>query len=138
MLIFTSENGKYRGINWAGLFVLFHNEVRHVATFVAFSSYGKKLKEAKKLEFLQCFLGGSFFGALYGAVYVTYAVAFWWGPKEFLKGNMKIMEVFTVMFSVVFGSLSLAQAGPVFGIVTAGSASYHFLKSIMNRVILLK
>ena len=87
---------------------------------------------------MQIFLAGSFFGGIYGALFLTYAIAFWYGPKEVINGNMTTMEVFTVLFTVVVGSMSLAQAGPVVGLVTSGAASYKFLKSIINRVKFVK
>ncbi|KAF9168381.1 Multidrug resistance protein 1 [Actinomortierella ambigua] len=70
---------------------------------------------------------GAFMFILFG----TYALAFWYGSQEVMKGNMTGGDVMMVFMGMIMGAFSLGQLGPnVSAFASAQGAAYSIFQTI--------
>ena len=86
------------------------------------------------MELAKATMSGGFLGWAFGVMFMGYGLAFWYGPKEIIRGNMTVSDVMITFFSVLMGALSVGQAGPIFGLISSVAGSYTFIKAIIERV----
>ncbi|XP_068702225.1 ATP-dependent translocase ABCB1-like [Montipora foliosa] len=96
--------------------------------------YASHLGEAKDFGIkkgLTSGLGMAFFQLI---MFGSYALAFWYGAKLIIDGEMNGGDLLIVFFSVLIGAMQLGQAGPNFNdVATARGAAYKVFQ-IIDRV----
>ncbi|CAG8492585.1 15641_t:CDS:2 [Acaulospora morrowiae] len=93
--------------------------------------YHHKLDEPMKQGFNNAFLASIVFAFAQCAMFLTNALAFWYGSKLFMSGEYDLLKMFVVFMAVIFGSIS---AGRVFAfapdMVKAKSAAASIISLI--------
>ncbi|KAL9972823.1 hypothetical protein ACROYT_G019202 [Oculina patagonica] len=106
------------------------SSIRTVAAFggekkeiVRYTSHLGDAKDFGTKKGLMSGLGMGFFQVI---MFGSYALAFWYGAKLIIEGEMNGGDLLIVFFSVMFGAMQLGQAGPTFtDIATAQGAAYQ-------------
>ncbi|KAK3026926.1 hypothetical protein RJ639_040332 [Escallonia herrerae] len=90
--------------------------IRTVASFTgerqAVINYNKTLIKAYKSGVQEGLAAGLGFGALIGILFLSYALAIWFGAKMIVEKGYTGGEVINVILAVLTGSMSLGQASP--------------------------
>ncbi|PIN20098.1 Multidrug/pheromone exporter, ABC superfamily [Handroanthus impetiginosus] len=111
--------------------------IRTVASFTgekqAVSNYGKSLERAYKSAVHEGLATGLGLGSVMFMMFCSYALAVWYGGKMVLEKGHSGGEVFTVIVSVLTGSLSLGQASPCMTAFAAGRAAAFKMFETINR-----
>ncbi|KAK2970216.1 hypothetical protein RJ640_021652 [Escallonia rubra] len=101
--------------------------IRTVASFTgerqAVINYNKTLIKAYKSGVQEGLAAGLGFGALMGILFLSYALAIWFGAKMILEKGYTGGEVINVILAVLTGSMSLGQASPCMSAFAAGQAA---------------
>ncbi|KAK3022689.1 hypothetical protein RJ639_047605 [Escallonia herrerae] len=101
--------------------------IRTVASFTgerqAVINYNKTLIKAYKSGVQQGLAAGLGFGALIGILFLSYALAIWFGAKMILEKGYTGGEVINVILAVLTGSMSLGQASPCMSAFASGQAA---------------
>lgn len=74
--------------------------------------YNKNLEEAKNLGVKKAISSNIAMGFTFLMIYLSYALAFWYGSTLVLKGEYTIGTVLTVFFVVLIGAFSVGQTSP--------------------------
>lgn len=68
--------------------------------------YNQALADPIRATHRQAFVTGLGYAASNGLGFLANALAFWWGGRLFVRGEIGMREMFTVMIAVVFGSMA--------------------------------
>ncbi|KAF9977122.1 Multidrug resistance protein 1, partial [Actinomortierella ambigua] len=94
-------------------------------------TYIKHLEEAFQAGRKKAIAVGLGVGAFMFILFGTYALAFWFGSREVLKGNMTGGDVMMVFMGMIMGAFSLGQIGPnVSAFASAQGAAYNIFQTI--------
>ncbi|GJJ68166.1 ATP-binding cassette, subfamily B (MDR/TAP), member 1 [Entomortierella parvispora] len=109
-----------------------------IRTVVAFDGQKRELKkfeevlkDAYKSGVKKAFATGLGMGSFMMIMFMSYALAFWYGSRQVRDGNMLPGDVLTVLFGTVIGAFSIGNVGPniaVFG--KAQAAAFTIFKTI--------
>ncbi|KAJ8025239.1 Multidrug resistance protein 1A [Holothuria leucospilota] len=96
--------------------------------------YSSFLGDAKKESIKKAAAESGALGGIFFVVYIAYAMAFWYGTiliinsQEFTAGGILI-----TLFCVLFGSFSLAQAGPYFAEFSAARGAAAVIWEVIDQ-----
>ncbi|GFP93628.1 ABC transporter b family member 21 [Phtheirospermum japonicum] len=111
--------------------------IRTVASFTgekkAVSNYNSSLERAYKSSVHEGLATGLGLGAVMFVMFCSYALAVWYGGKMILEQGHNGGDIFTVIVSVLTGSLSLGQASPCLTAFAAGRAAAYKMFETINR-----
>ncbi|XP_051141939.1 ABC transporter B family member 4-like [Andrographis paniculata] len=111
--------------------------IRTVASFTgekrAVSKYAKSLEKAYKSAVQEGLATGLGLGSVMFMMFCSYALAVWYGGKLILEKGHSGGDTFTVIVSVLTGSLSLGQASPCLSAFAAGRAAAFKMFETINR-----
>ncbi|KAJ8291016.1 hypothetical protein GJAV_G00020440 [Gymnothorax javanicus] len=90
-----------------------------VRTVMAFSGqkkeidrYHKNLEDAKNVGVKKAITGNIAMGFTFLIIYLSYALAFWYGSTLILAGEYSIGSVLAVFFAIIIGAFALGQTTP--------------------------
>ncbi|KAL3652974.1 ATP-binding cassette, sub-B (MDR TAP), member 4 [Castilleja foliolosa] len=111
--------------------------IRTVASFTgekkAVANYNRSLEISYKSSVHEGLATGLGLGAVMFVMFCSYALAVWYGGKMILEQGHNGGDVFTVIVSVLTGSLSLGQASPCLTAFAAGRAAAYKMFETINR-----
>ncbi|XP_057550673.1 ABC transporter B family member 4-like [Amaranthus tricolor] len=111
--------------------------IRTVVSFTgekqAIANYKKEIASAYKSGVLEGVASGAGMGVFTLVIFASYGLAIWYGSRLILEKNYTGGTVLIVLFSVVFGSMSLGQASPSFSAFAAGQAAAYKMFETINR-----
>ncbi|KAL8544764.1 hypothetical protein ACS0TY_005114 [Phlomoides rotata] len=111
--------------------------IRTVASFTgekrAASEYNTSLEKAYKSSVNEGLATGLGLGTVMFVMFCSYGLAVWYGAKMILEKGHSGGDVFTVIVSVLTGSLSLGQASPCLGAFAAGKAAAYKMFETIDR-----
>jgi ATP-binding cassette subfamily B (MDR/TAP) protein 1 len=143
----TSDLRKFKAFEKAGgIAEEVLKNIKTVASFANFD-YERKRFETKLEESYKSGIRGGMItalsvGFLFFTIFASYSLAIWFGSKLITEGDLNPStnlpfsagDVLTVLFTVVFGAMSLGQAAPnLKALSEAMSAAYDFFE-LMKRV----
>lgn len=103
------------------------SNIRTVAAFQMETSVGalycRLLKEPTQTSARRAQVSGLGFGFSQGAMFLTYALSFWYGGKQVSTGDMKFEDVFKVFFAVLLMALGVSQSQMAFPDVSKAKAA---------------
>lgn len=114
------------------------SSIRTVAAFGGekkeIARYSSHLGEARDFGIKKGVMSGLGMAFFQVIMFGSYALAFWYGAKLIIDGEMNGGDLLIVFFSVMFGAMQLGQAGPNFNdVATARGAAYQVFQ-IIDRV----
>ncbi|KAI0501168.1 hypothetical protein KFK09_016111 [Dendrobium nobile] len=113
------------------------SSIRTVASFTGESlsvkKFEKTLKNAYKSSINEGIVAGFGSGILTFLSYCALALGFWYGAKLILHRGYNGGKVISIIFSVLFGSSSLAQVSPCMAAFAAGQAAAYKMFETINR-----
>ncbi|KAL0079202.1 P-loop containing nucleoside triphosphate hydrolase protein [Phycomyces blakesleeanus] len=93
--------------------------------------YNIKLKNAKEIGVRRGIIFGVGMGVFMFLLFATYGLAFWYGAKLVMSGEMIGPMVMVVFFAMIMGAMALLQLPPNFAaITTASGAAYKIFETI--------
>ncbi|KAF9928630.1 Multidrug resistance protein 1 [Linnemannia zychae] len=109
-----------------------------IRTVVAFDGQKREMKkytelvnQAYKTGIKKSVFTGVGMGLFMGILFLSYALAFWYGSRQVKDGEMKSGDVLTVLFGVIIGAVSVGSVGPsVTNFAKAQAAAYTIFKTI--------
>ncbi|XP_072037232.1 ATP-dependent translocase ABCB1-like [Amphiura filiformis] len=111
-----------------------------IRTVVAFGGeekeskrYYKNLHHAKRQGIKKDTLQGLYIGIFQFGVYGCYSLAFWYGTRLVLRGDISAGDIFVVFISVLFGFFSLGNAAPNFADVSTARGAAALVWKIIDR-----
>ncbi|CAM6099089.1 unnamed protein product [Calypogeia fissa] len=109
--------------------------IRTVASFTgekkAVQDYGRDLQKAERAGIWQSLVTGGGFGFVLGTMFSTYGLALWYGSTLVLHEGLTGGRVINVIFAVLMGAMSLAQASPSMSAIAIGrAAAYKIFETI--------
>ncbi|KAJ7379512.1 ABC transporter B member 11 [Desmophyllum pertusum] len=96
--------------------------------------YSSHLGDARDFGIKKGFMSGLGMGFLQVVMFGSYALAFWYGAKLIIDGEMNGGDLLIVFFSVMFGAMQLGQAGPTFEAITTAQGAAYQVFLIIDRV----
>ena len=85
--------------------------------------YRSMLAGPNKRSVQNALKSGAAFGASQCIMFLFYALAFWFGGKEFNKGRQSLEEMLKVFFSILLASMGISQAQVAFPDVAKGKSA---------------
>ncbi|KAF9976293.1 Multidrug resistance protein 1, partial [Modicella reniformis] len=109
-----------------------------IRTVVAFdgqkrelNKFNEILADAYKSGVKKAFATGLGMGSFMLIMFLSYALAFWYGARQVKEGHMQPGDVLTVLFGTVIGAFSLGNVGPnIANFAKAQAAAYTIFKTI--------
>ncbi|XP_068179994.1 ATP-dependent translocase ABCB1 isoform X2 [Antennarius striatus] len=96
--------------------------------------YHKNLEDAKNMGIKKAISANVAMGATFLMIYLSYALAFWYGSTLILAGEYTIGAVLTVFFVVIIGAFTVGQASPnIQNFSTARGAAYKVYSIIDHK-----
>ncbi|XP_077431421.1 ATP-dependent translocase ABCB1-like isoform X1 [Vanacampus margaritifer] len=74
--------------------------------------YRKNLEEAKNMGIKKAMSSNTAMGFTYMMIFLSYALAFWYGSTLVLSKEYTTGTVLTVLFALIFGAIALGQTSP--------------------------
>ncbi|KAG9306772.1 hypothetical protein G9A89_005672 [Geosiphon pyriformis] len=112
-----------------------------IRTVVAFAGerreivrYKEKLQIAYKVGVKKALISGIGMGAIMGILFSTYGLAFWYGAKLVVNGELTGDQVLNVFFAIIIGAFSLGNASPNFSSVGNALGAAAKLFAMIDRV----
>ncbi|KAF9153548.1 Multidrug resistance protein 1 [Actinomortierella ambigua] len=96
--------------------------------------YEEKLDDAYKSGKKKSWAQGIGMGAFMLIMFLSYALAFWFGSREVKAGRMEAGNVLTVLFSTIMGAFSLGNVGPNIGTFAKAQAAAYNIFATIDRV----
>jgi len=96
--------------------------------------YEVLLEDAKKVNVKAGFVIGLGFGLLMFVMFSSYGLAFWYGSKLVIEGEMDGGRVLTVFLALVMGAMALMQMAPNLGSFATGRAAAFKVFATIDRV----
>ncbi|XP_020696968.1 ABC transporter B family member 11 [Dendrobium catenatum] len=113
------------------------SSIRTVASFtgenLSVKNFEKTLKNAYKSSINEGIVAGFGSGILTFLSYCALSLGFWYGAKLILQRGYNGGKVISIIFSVLFGSSSLAQVSPCMAAFAAGQAAAYKMFETINR-----
>ncbi|KAM3614454.1 uncharacterized protein V6R79_014590 [Siganus canaliculatus] len=110
-----------------------------VRTVFAFSGqqkeikrYHKNLEDAKKMGIKKAVSANISMGFTFMMIYLSYALAFWYGSRLVLAGEYTIGVVLTVFFVVLIGAFTFGQTSPNIQTFASARGAAHKVYSIID------
>lgn len=110
-----------------------------VRTVFAFSGqdreikrYHKNLEDAKNMGIRKAMSANIAMGFTFLMIYLSYALAFWYGSTLILSGEYTIGSVLTVFFTVLIGAFAMGQTSPNFQSFASARGAAHKVYSIID------
>ncbi|RIA79822.1 ABC transporter type 1, transmembrane domain-containing protein [Glomus cerebriforme] len=121
--------------------IIAEESISTIRTAVAFSQqkniskiYESKLENAKKAGIKSGTLNGLFMGSMNFFIYLTYALAFWYGSTLIISGQATPGIVVNVFFSVLIGSYSLNHIMPDILAFNSAQGAGNKIFETINRI----
>ncbi|GJP32661.1 hypothetical protein CLOM_g17268 [Closterium sp. NIES-68] len=112
--------------------------IRTVAAFTAerksVQAYAAHLHAAFKEGVKQGLAAGFGFGLTICVMFCSYALALWYGSKLIADSDYSGGKVFSVLFGVIIGGMSLGQASPSFAAFASGQAAAFKIFQVIQRI----
>ncbi|KAF9435657.1 Multidrug resistance protein 1 [Entomortierella beljakovae] len=115
--------------------------ISSIRTVVAFDGQNREIKNYERLlddayrsGVKKAIGGGAGLGFIMLVMFLSYALAFWFGAREVRDGRMETGEVLTVLVATLIGSFSLGNVGPYFGALGNAQVAAHGIFKIIDRV----
>ncbi|XP_056142526.1 ATP-binding cassette, sub-family B (MDR/TAP), member 4 [Lampris incognitus] len=94
--------------------------------------YHKNLEDAKNVGIKKALSANIAMGFTFLIIYMSYALAFWYGSTLILSGEYTIGTVLTVIFSVIIGAFTLGQTSPNIQSFASARGAAHKVYSIID------
>nr|XP_020462921.1 multidrug resistance protein 1-like [Monopterus albus]XP_020462922.1 multidrug resistance protein 1-like [Monopterus albus] len=94
--------------------------------------YQKNLEDAKNMGIKKAISANIAMGFTFLMIYLSYAVAFWYGSTLILSGEYTIGSVLTVFFVVLIGAFTLGQTSPNIQTFASARGAAHKVYSIID------
>ncbi|XP_077454196.1 ATP-dependent translocase ABCB1-like [Stigmatopora argus] len=94
--------------------------------------YSKNLEEAKNMGIKKAISSNTAMGFIYMMIFLSYALAFWYGSKLILNKEYTTGTVLTVLFAMIFGALGLGQTTPNIQSFSVARGAAHRVYSIID------
>uniref|UniRef100_A0A669E678 ATP-binding cassette sub-family B member 5 n=1 Tax=Oreochromis niloticus TaxID=8128 RepID=A0A669E678_ORENI len=115
--------------------------ISSIRTVFAFSGqekeierYHKNLEDAKRMGIKKAISANISMGVTFLFIYLSYALAFWYGSTLILNGEYTIGTVLTVFFSVLIGAFSLGQTSPNIQTFASARGAAYKVYNIIDHV----
>uniref|UniRef100_A0A3B4BAP2 Uncharacterized protein n=1 Tax=Periophthalmus magnuspinnatus TaxID=409849 RepID=A0A3B4BAP2_9GOBI len=112
-----------------------------IRTVFAFNGQEKEIKrykvnlvDAKNMGIKKAISANIAMGFTFLIIYLSYALAFWYGSTLILSGEYTIGSVLTVFFVVLIGAFSIGQTSPNITAFASARGAAHKVYSIIDRV----
>ncbi|KAK9765721.1 hypothetical protein K7432_005722 [Basidiobolus ranarum] len=96
--------------------------------------YSVSIAAAKKEAMKKTVITGAGVAFSLSIVFAGYALAFWYGGKLIIQGELKLGGVITVLFAILSGAFSLGNVGPNLQAFSMALGAAHKLYEVINRV----
>lgn len=110
-----------------------------VRTVYAFSGqekeikrYNENLEDAQRMGIKKAMSSNIAMGFTFLMIYLSYALAFWYGSTLILAGEYSIGSVLTVFFVVLIGAFSIGQTSPNIQTFSSARGAAHKVYSIID------
>ncbi|CAL8290779.1 unnamed protein product [Merluccius merluccius] len=94
--------------------------------------YHKNLEDAKAMGIKKAVSSNIAMGFSFLVIYLSYALAFWYGSTLVLSGEYSIGSVLIVLFTVLIGAFSLGQTSPNFQAFASARGAAHKVYNIID------
>ncbi|XP_062322018.1 ATP-binding cassette, sub-family B (MDR/TAP), member 4 isoform X1 [Osmerus eperlanus] len=94
--------------------------------------YHKNLEDAKNMGIKKAISANMAMGFTFLMIYLSYALAFWYGSTLILSGEYSIGSVLTVFFSVLIGAFALGQTSPNIQSFASARGAAHKVYNIID------
>ncbi|XP_061633407.1 ATP-dependent translocase ABCB1-like isoform X1 [Phyllopteryx taeniolatus] len=94
--------------------------------------YHKNLEDAKNLGIKKAISSNIAMGSTFLLIYLSYALAFWYGSTLILSREYTIGIVLTVFFAVIIGAFALGQTSPNVQSFSSARGAAHKVYSIID------
>uniref|UniRef100_A0A4W6CGJ9 ATP-binding cassette, sub-family B (MDR/TAP), member 4 n=1 Tax=Lates calcarifer TaxID=8187 RepID=A0A4W6CGJ9_LATCA len=94
--------------------------------------YHKNLEDAKRMGIKKALSANMAMGFTFLMIYLSYALAFWYGSTLVLSGEYTIGSVLTVFFVVLIGAFTLGQTSPNIQTFASARGAAHKVYSIID------
>ncbi|GJP32663.1 hypothetical protein CLOM_g17270 [Closterium sp. NIES-68] len=112
--------------------------IRTVAAFTAerksVQAYAAHLHAAFREGVKQGLAAGFGYGLTICVMFCSYALALWYGSKLIAESDYSGGKVFSVLFGVIIGGMSLGQASPSFAAFASGQAAAFKIFQVIQRI----
>uniref|UniRef100_A0A3Q4GPN6 ATP-binding cassette sub-family B member 5 n=1 Tax=Neolamprologus brichardi TaxID=32507 RepID=A0A3Q4GPN6_NEOBR len=115
--------------------------ISSIRTVFAFSGqekeierYHKNLEDAKRMGIKKAISANLSMGVTFLFIYLSYALAFWYGSTLILGDEYTIGTVLTVFFSVLIGAFSLGQTSPNIQTFASARGAAYKVYNIIDHV----
>ncbi|CAI6000919.1 unnamed protein product [Closterium sp. NIES-65] len=112
--------------------------IRTVAAFTAerksVQAYAAHLHAAFQEGVKQGLASGFGYGLTIFVMFCSYALALWYGSKLIADSSYTGGKVFSVLFGVIIGGMSLGQASPSFAAFASGRAAAYKIFQVIQRI----
>ncbi|XP_034030717.1 ATP-binding cassette, sub-family B (MDR/TAP), member 4 [Thalassophryne amazonica] len=96
------------------------------------SRYQKNLEDAKNMGIRKALSANIAMGFTFLMIYLSYALAFWYGSTLILSGEYTIGTVLTVFFTVIIGVFAVGQTSPNIQSFASARGAAHKVYSIID------
>ncbi|ORX45556.1 multidrug resistance protein 1 [Piromyces finnis] len=110
------------------------SQIRTIASFgneqKEIDRYVEKLKPTKRYGIIKAQTFGFCFGLIFGIIYCSYSIAFYFGSKFIHKGEMVGGDVLQVFMGVMMGAMSISSCGHIlnsFGEASGAAAKLFYI-----------
>ncbi|XP_061811654.1 ATP-dependent translocase ABCB1-like isoform X1 [Nerophis lumbriciformis] len=94
--------------------------------------YHKNLEDAKTVGIKKAISSNIAMGFTFLMIYLSYALAFWYGSTLILSGEYSIGVVLTVLFALLIGVFALGQTSPNIQSIASARGAAHKVYSIID------
>lgn len=94
--------------------------------------YNENLEDAKRMGIKKAMSSNVAMGFTFLMIYLSYALAFWYGSELVLKAEYTIGTVLTVFFVVLIGAFSIGQTSPNIQTFSSARGAAHKVYSIID------
>ncbi|XP_072548370.1 ATP-dependent translocase ABCB1 [Salminus brasiliensis] len=94
--------------------------------------YEKNLEDAKNVGIRKAVTVNIAVGFTYFMIYISYALAFWYGSTLILEGEYKVGNLLTVFFAVIIGAFGIGQTSPNIQAFSSARGAAHKVFSIID------
>ncbi|CAK8671951.1 unnamed protein product [Clavelina lepadiformis] len=95
--------------------------------------YDKNLESAEKQGIKKGMTQGFFSGYMWCMIFLSYALAFWYGSTLVLDERFTTGQLMTVFFAVLIGAINLGQAAPNLEAFSVGKSAAALVYQIIER-----
>uniref|UniRef100_A0A3Q2XLB5 ATP-binding cassette, sub-family B (MDR/TAP), member 4 n=1 Tax=Hippocampus comes TaxID=109280 RepID=A0A3Q2XLB5_HIPCM len=96
--------------------------------------YHKNLEDAKNVGIKKAISSNIAMGFTFLLIYLSYALAFWYGSTLILSGEYSIGIVLTVLFAVLIGAFALGQTSPNIQSFSSARGAAHKVYGIIDNI----